>query len=198
MQNSSVLLLVFLGLFNNLIFAEHLNYFDLQQLGERVVLSFELKSGAICNGIQIQRRIGNQNFQTIGIIDGVCGSPDVPEAYTFTDNEPILDELNVYRLVLNGIGVSEPVEILVVSYGESGYKFIPSSSLEGPKLYFRNDFSDVVRIVLFDAVGKEIRTFETSENVLSFGPDIPTNEIILFIISNAALNRVLRGKFYLS
>ena len=56
----------------------------------KVLLAWTIKSGNVCNGIQIYRSPTEDslNFELIEDIQGVCGDLSSPVTYTFTDEHP--------------------------------------------------------------------------------------------------------------
>ncbi len=174
--------------------SEFLNYFSAKQIGNETLLSFELKSGATCLGINIEKRVGQQNFQSIGLIDGVCGSPDVPEAYTFRDHTPVLGARNVYRLSLGGLGSTESIEILIVDLQHSGYTLLPAQNGNPARLYFRNDLSDQVSITFYDLMGHVIYETKTLEMFVDLPEHLPKQQIVVFNLLVISSKKSLRGK----
>lgn len=67
MRSGLIISLVFISLSNILRASDHLNYLNAQIIGQTVVLNFEMRTGAICFGIQIERRDAEINFQQIGL-----------------------------------------------------------------------------------------------------------------------------------
>ena len=70
----------------------------------KVLLAWTIKSGSVCNGIQIYRSSTGDsvNFDLIEDIQGVCGDLSSPVAYTFTDEDPMPNQVNYYKLLLGG------------------------------------------------------------------------------------------------
>jgi len=173
---------------------DFLNYFNAKQVGNEVLLSFELKSGEICLGINIERRVGQENYQSVGAIDGVCGSPDVPEAYTFRDEFPVLGALNVYRLSLGGLGVTETKEIFLVDLQDRGYTLLPAQNGNPARLYFRNDFSDEVTLYFYDLKGHVLYQSQTTEIFVDLPAHLPKQQIIVFHLVVLSSKKSLKGK----
>lgn len=174
--------------------SEFLNYFNAKQIGNETLLSFELKSGATCLGIVIERRIGQENFQSIGLIDGVCGSPDVPEAYTFRDDMPMLGANNVYRLALGGLGASGSIEILIVDLENGGYTLQLAQGENPARLYFRNDLSDQVMLTFYDLLGHVLYETKTNEMYVDLPTHLPIQQIIVFHLLLLDSKKSLKGK----
>lgn len=91
-----------------------------------VYLSWTLRAGSTCNGIQIQRSTDSLNFLQIGEIPGVCGSNSAAQRYTFVDSFPVLNQRNFYRLEFGGSGFSPVIDLLVLDYGDDQYLVFPN------------------------------------------------------------------------
>ena len=83
-----------------------LNYFSANLGDNDVYLSWEIMGGGQCNGIQILRSTDSLNYVEIGDVQGVCGSPDFAQQYDFTDESPVENSINYYRLELGVQGFS--------------------------------------------------------------------------------------------
>jgi len=66
--------------------------------GKAVALHWTLDSGATCNGTVILRATDTTNYIQVGDIPGICGSNTAPISYTFTDENPVLNQTNYYKL----------------------------------------------------------------------------------------------------
>ena len=65
-----------------------------------VLLAWTIKSGSVCNGIQIYRSTDSLNFVIIENIDGACGDLASSVTYTYTDSEPINNKINYFKFEL--------------------------------------------------------------------------------------------------
>ena len=82
-----------------------LSSFTVQQIGDFVRADFGILGGASCFGAELQRSTdGEQSWQTVASISGVCGGSEFTEYYTFNDYTPLHGMQNVYRLELGGVG----------------------------------------------------------------------------------------------
>ena len=71
----------------------------------------------LCNGLGIQRSVNGLNFNTIGFIEGVCGSLTEAVRYTFTDSMPPVSSTVYYRIDLGPYGFSDITSLFVVDAG---------------------------------------------------------------------------------
>ena len=93
----------------------------------KVLLAWTIKSGSVCNGIQIYRSstADSVNFDLIEDIQGVCGDLSSPVAYTFTDEDPMPNQVNYYKLLLGGQEFSEVLGIEVLLIPSNSYLLKP-------------------------------------------------------------------------
>ena len=82
-----------------------LSSFTVQQIGDFVRADFGILGGASCFGAELQRSTDGENsWETVASISGVCGGSEFTEYYTFNDYTPLHGMQNVYRLELGGVG----------------------------------------------------------------------------------------------
>jgi len=174
------------------------SYFYGKHIGESVVLNFEMRAGNSCFGIQIERRSGNNNFAQIGVISGVCGNEDYPEQYVFIDDAPIKNTLLFYRLIFNGLGISQELEILVPNYLEAGYTVALDPNTNQLALYFRNPLEVEVDLVVHDTFGRVVYELSTNQNYFLLS-EIPLNNALFFfrIFSKDGKDEI-NGKLFLN
>ena len=111
-----------------------LNYFFVNQQNQNIVLSWEVKQGSTCNGMQIERSSDSVNYLFIGEIDGICGSGAVAQKFEFTDINPVPFKKNYYRLVA-GTGESF-YQSLFYSYVEESFFMAPNPITLSDMVYF--------------------------------------------------------------
>ena len=96
--------------------------FQVSQISGGVFVQWTLKQGSICQGIQIERRSGQEpTYTEVGNIEGVCGNVTEPESFSFLDTRPSFGEENHYRLVLGGNGATEDRTLFVHDYQNQEY-----------------------------------------------------------------------------
>ena len=150
-----------------------LRNFSLSKIGDSVLLKWTIKQGETCNGIQVERSSDNLNFQEVGNIPGVCGSPDFAQTFEFLDTNPVVNTTNYYRLVLGNTGYSEVRSIEVIALNEDGILVLPNPASESTTVYFKNDFNKLYTLKLFSSAAKLILEMEGS------GQSFPVNTSIL-------------------
>lgn len=126
------------------------------QYKDSVILNFTMAKGYSCNGIYIERSEDSVNFSGIGDIQGVCGSSDFEVPFQFTDNSPLQNTGNFYRLDLGNFGYSEIIKIYFAKLNPAGLAFYPNPCIQNCSLYFENPTNSELEFFIYDYSGKLI------------------------------------------
>jgi len=135
----------------------YLERFQAAEVDGMVVLSWTLKAGNTCNGVQIQRSVGSSSFEQIGEIPGVCGSIDDDVDYVFLDSLPVLNIPNRYRLELGNEGISQVIEIQITGLRNNDHQIRPHPVSQRSVLLFKNDKRQKMILQLTDMNGKRVQ-----------------------------------------
>jgi hypothetical protein len=155
--------LIFLGVRAKAQGTPVLEKFSIDELNGKVLLDWTISAGATCNGIAVQRASDTLSFIEIGSLEGVCGNLSFPTEYAFTDEAPIPNVTNYYRLELGGNGFSQMVSILVIDLSVKDYALYPIPLTDAAYLHFRNDGLRKSTLSIFDNSGQtqSVQTDET-------------------------------------
>jgi hypothetical protein len=175
-----------------------LSYFYAKQIGDSVVLSFEMRAGVTCNGIGIQRRVGEQSADYVGFIAGVCGNEESAESYIFVDANPIKNQRLYYRLFLGEVGFSQEIEVFVPEYLEAGYTLAIEPNSQQWAIYFRNPLDNDVLLEIYSASGQLKTSLSTTINYFVLPDWILRNELYFFRLSIKGRDNQIMGKFFLN
>ena len=113
--------------------------FDIDQSDGKVLLAWTIKSGSVCNGMQIFRSKDSVDFVLIEDIQGVCGDLSSSVSYTYTDQTPILNNYNYYKINFGGLEDSNILGIEVINILSNSYLLKPNPVTGASDLYFEND-----------------------------------------------------------
>lgn len=165
MRNTLLLLLMLLAPSVSVRAQSHpfLERFQATEVGGMVFLSWTLRAGNTCNGVQIQRAVGSSSFTPIGEIPGVCGSIDQNTDYTFFDSIPAPQALNRYRLELGNEGLSQIISIQLSGLGTDAYQIRPHPVTDVSVLKFKNEKRKTHTLKIYGIDGK---TFSESSTDL--------------------------------
>lgn len=119
-------------------------------------VSWVLKQGSTCNGIQLYRSADTTNFVQIYEIEGVCGSSSAPVLYSYDDNSPIPNSWNHYRLSLGAQGVSTIASVEFYEYNERGFLLFPNPVKDMAQLRLENPKNEQFAFCLINHNGSEI------------------------------------------
>lgn len=174
-----------------------LENFTATQNGGKVYLSWTITSGSTCNGIDILRSTDSISFNSISNIAGTCGSLTVAVTYQFTDNNPIKNKTNYYRLDLGGNGSSEilAVEIIDVS---NGYQLRPHPVKDYGKLFFQKASNTAHLLIVYNpSAGIELQQ-TTTNNYFEIFPKQLNPGMYFFTIVAAGGISLVKGKIIIS
>ena len=161
----------------------------------KVLLAWTIKSGNVCNGIQIYRSSNEDsvNFQLIEDIQGVCGDLSSAVTYTFTDETPIPNKVNYYKLLLgqefsNVLGI----EVLLIPVGS--YLLKPHPVRNSSALYFNNSNNHNFELKIFDDFGSIVYLHETNSNKFLLDSTMVASGLYYFTLENKSNKRIINGK----
>ncbi|MDP2188789.1 MAG: T9SS type A sorting domain-containing protein [Sphingobacteriaceae bacterium] len=134
--------------------------FGLLQLGEGVRIDVTLQAGFTCNGIQLLRSADSLQFETIGLIGGVCGSEAEEVSYDFYDPLPLDGRKYFYSLLLGGRIPSEVLSIRLLDFNKIGFVMGPNPAREQVALRWQNEAEQLHYITLLSAHGQPLFNWE--------------------------------------
>lgn len=130
--------------------------FEVNRFQNEVIVSWELESGNLCSGVQVEHSLDSVSFTSIYNYPGVCGSSTANERYAFSHTNPISNAKNYYRINLGTNGISEVLSITFVKVEEDGYTLFPMPIESNSKLYFSNDNSETAALVIYNSSGLNV------------------------------------------
>lgn len=130
--------------------------FEVNRFQNEVVVTWEIESGNLCSGVQVEHSSDSISFTSIYDYPGVCGSSTANERYTFSHTNPISNAKNYYRINLGTNGISEILSITFVKVEEDGYALFPMPVEPSSKLYFSNDNNETLDFLVFNSSGAEV------------------------------------------
>lgn len=159
-----------------------------------IYLNWVITSGSTCNGIDIFRSVDSLNFSLIGSIGGICGSPEFAQPYSFTDEDPVKNSINYYRLELGGSGYSEIIAVELIIFDGNNYQIRPNPATTEAKIIFENDQNQPALLKLYDFRGNLIEEITTEENFFIINTAYLSGEMYLFTISDFENKANIKGK----
>ena len=162
----------------------------------KVLLAWTIKSGSVCNGIQIYRSTieDSLNFELIEDIQGVCGDLSSPVAYTFTDENPQQNQVNYYKLLLGGQEFSEVLGIEVLLIPSNSYLLKPHPIVSSSSLYFYNSNNNDVELKVFDDFGSVVYKNQTNSNRFILDSSMISSGLYYFTLENKSNKSIINGR----
>jgi len=126
------------------------------QVEERVYMRWTIIQGNTCEDTYIERSEDGASYERIGLIGGICGSPDQSVTYDFNDLEPLPNRPVQYRLYLGQFGFSSPRTVEFVQYNDQGFLLAPNPFSDFAKLSFENKFNEEYTLFIIDPQGRVV------------------------------------------
>lgn len=190
--------LLFLFVFSSFVFFSQSSFiegFSADASTSGVLLRWTIRSANTCNGTRIYRSEDGLNFNQIGAIDGICGSPTESLSYSFVDQNPLPNKENYYRLDLVGIGFSEIIQTTYYVISSDGYLLFPNPSAESNRLIFQNPSNQLMKLESLDIFGNIIHRNETNSNSFVIPSASFSVGIYYFKLIEEDETKVINGKF---
>ncbi|MFZ9029029.1 MAG: T9SS type A sorting domain-containing protein [Crocinitomicaceae bacterium] len=170
-------------------------YFNATELNGRILLTWNIKQGNTCNGVKVEHSIDSLNFSEIGSIEGVCGSNTANVAYEFTHQNPTLNAVNYYRLLMGGIGYSWVISEKIIAIDDLGYTIAPQPVTNQSILYFENPNNKEYKLSVANLSGKVVYAESLLNEQLSLGELGFESGYYFFELQEVGTSTNVRGKF---
>lgn len=172
-----------------------LSKFNANVIGEKVLLSWRIKAGNTCNGIEVYRSTDSVNYTWIGNVEGICGNLSFPVDYEFFDESPVPNAINYYKLNLGNNGFSRVASTWYFDLSERDHLLSPNPVMEFATLRFKNDSGLKVDLKVFDLSGKLIFIETTnSDNFILQTSEFDPGEYLFQIWSEDPGSEPICGK----
>ena len=168
--------------------------FNIDLSDGKVLLAWTIKSGSVCNGMQIFRSQDSVQYELIEDIQGVCGNLSSPVSYTFTDSEPELNATNYYKIAFGGEQESNVLSIEVYNILNNSYLLKPNPVRGISDLYFNNDNQNELVLKVYDAFGDVIYTDKTNSTRFVLDRSYFSSGIYYFSLENLTTRNSINGK----
>jgi hypothetical protein len=172
-----------------------LDRFTASEINNRVYLEWIISAGNTCQGIHILRSTDSINFIQIGNIDGVCGNITTPQGYNFTDDNPVKNKINYYRLELGGIGLSKIVSVEIIDLQSGGYQVRPHPITSKAIIYFSNPGQRVCQLNIYSISGNEVLHQDVYDSSFYISKGELQTGFYFFTITTREGTRIMNGNF---
>lgn len=152
----------------------------------KVYLKWTIKSGNTCNGIRIHRSNDSLSFNTIGQINGICGSTTEAISYTFTDDSPKLNAKNYYTIEMGDLGFSKVVSVGVFDFS-AGIIIRPQPANEFVQLVFLNERNEKYILQIYSLQGELMVEKSSEDNRFEINTNDFPNGVYIYKIATEKL-----------
>lgn len=169
--------------------------FRAEELNGNVYLTWSVKQGFTCNGIDVYRSIDSVHYTKIGDIEGICGSSAASIAYDFTDQFPEKNTRNFYRLSLGGVINSHAISIDIIDIYANKYLIVPNPVNFESNLHFENASSALCVLTTMDGRGVQLISETSTGEVFQLHADDYASGTYWFRIDYGNGNPSIVGRF---
>lgn len=167
-----------------------LENYEVYEVNGNTQLTATIKSGVTCLGINFLRSEDSTlNFQTIGEIQGVCGSSTESIRYDYTDMNPPKNKTLYYKIQMGGLGYSNVLSIRIIDSGEEAYLLTPNPCIDNCLIHFKNELRQSNRLRLFNKNGIQLALLETSDNFFEIDVKELPAAVYFFTVENSETKR---------
>jgi len=171
-----------------------LQRFSVSKFESKVFISWTIVQGSTCDGIKIYRSGNGKDFVEIEKIYGICGNISEPQNYDFTDNNPIENKVNYYRLEFGSGNFSQIVSVALIGKKDRGYQLHPNPSNTEVKINFNNKTKQETQLFIFNDKGMEVLNTTGSDDYFILNTlDWPSG-LYFFSISELGMPSIIFGK----
>lgn len=166
--------------------------FKLQQIQQRIQLSFIITEGQYCTGFQIQRSEVPDNFYNIYSYPAVCVDNAEPKSFTVFDDAPLKNITAYYRVFIPPDTYSSIESIQFLESLKDGYILYDNPVRHDLRISVN---SAKAQVNLYNSSGHQIAVYETNEEgVLQANMDLFSNGMYFFLIVTPE-GKVIKGTF---
>lgn len=133
--------------------------FNVEVNAGKAYLRWTINEGNTCNGIVIQRSNDSVHYEKIGELFGVCGSDDSAQTFLFTDDSPVVNTVNYYKLQFGYQGETAGASVFVL---KTDFLLVtPNPANHLVQFRFRNSKGDNYQLYMRDITGATVASSQT-------------------------------------
>ena len=170
-----------------------LSKFLVAQVEETVFLRWTITAGNTCEDTHIERSADGIAYERIGLIGGICGSPDQAITYEFTDTMPLINRKSYYRLELGFYGYSSPQSVEIFILDDNNYLLAPNPFTTYTQLRFENGSGEEYQLRITDMQGRIVMESATRDDFFIIKRGDLSQGVFIFRVTNSG-KALFRGK----
>lgn len=144
-----------------------LSKFLATQVEDKVLIRWTITAGNTCQDTYVERSEDGIAFDRIGLIGGICGSPEASITYDYYDTMPLLNRLNYYRLKLGQYGFTSVKAVKYLRFSEKGFFVAPNPMTDQTSILFDNPDNREHRLTIIDLQGRIVLEKVTNSNIFN-------------------------------
>ncbi|MBC7696447.1 MAG: T9SS type A sorting domain-containing protein [Burkholderiales bacterium] len=156
-----------------------------------MLISFIITPGSSCTGYQIQRSSDSVNFEILYDYNAICGDLTKPQNIFFTDEKPLKNSFNYYRIFIPPQDYSNITSVIFNDISENGY------------LLYNNPISETLLLLgnskgalqIYNQNGKLLNTFFSNEEGLFKEESISWPAGLFYFKIETNIGKNIGGKF---
>jgi len=172
----------------------YLNTFSASETNGKVYLHWIISSGNTCDGVRVFRSSDGVQYNQIGEISGICGSPYSDVSYEYWDTLPLLNTTSYYKLELGNLGFSLVETLQIYDFSIQSYQLVPHPFSTGGTITFKNPSFEMARLRIFNLHGHLVLEDEQNDNKFQIPVGILKAGIYVFEIVTSERKFLAKGK----
>ncbi len=156
--------------------------FNVEVRDGKAYLRWTLHAGNTCNGISILRSIDTFDYKPVGEIFGVCGSTDTAQTFLFTDDKPVANKTNYYKLRFGYQGETAVASVFLISPNTLLLSSNPVSN--SFTMRYANKHRELASAVLYDLSGRQVANDMSKGELLHIDVSGLPNGIYIYSFQN--------------
>ena len=173
-----------------------LNSLDAYKQPNGILVRWVIAGGGQCQGTKIFRSLDQTNFEQMGHIEGICGSTDGDETYSYFDSVPHANTYNNYRLEMGFQGFTSIVTVFFEDFGRSSYVLQTDYATQTFKVLYSNDPKKEAILEVYDRMGNAIYTGSSTTSDIQFDTAGWLSGVYIFRVTGVSKTDI-QGKFYI-
>ena len=173
-----------------------LNSLEAYKQPNGILVRWVIAGGGQCQGTKIFRSLDQTNFEQIGHIEGICGSTDGDETYSYFDSVPHPNTYNHYRLEMGFQGFTSIVTVFFENFGRNSYVLQTDYTAQTFKVLYSNDPKNEAILEVYDRMGNAIYSGSSTTSDIQFDTAGWLSGVYIFRITGVSKTDI-QGKFYI-
>ena len=161
------------------------------QFKQSILINFIISSGNDCAGYQIQRSTDSVNFDILYDYSGICGNQPEAQPISFTDEVPVKNAINYYRVLIPPADYSRITSVIFSDISEKGYLLYSNPVIQNLVILSN---SSKGKLTLYNQTGNFINEYTPNENGLYIEDLSSLQSGIYYFIIQSNVGKNINGK----